>query len=566
MSTSNEEKKTVTEALELITTCRRSVGERIDKYKTINKLYETGSVKTDHSLINRMYGHIDRLAGHIFCPEHIRFAVDFEHFYPKVVLDRANVAARILSKKWQYHNIDVKFGLCVAEALKYGCCFLKQYYIPGQEGKGRFRCRIVEPWAIGVYKEDETSLQDQPAFCESVYLSLPQVWQRIAHLPNADLLYRRIKGHMTNVSDDDVTNPITRNLFISSRIDIASQAPNNIPGGIINLGPYEDMPYLTSTAPIPMVLFHELWQWGGSDWITTQIIEPDILITRYKKGNILVPGDNATGLHPYTLVQPEETVGNIWGRSALIDIINPQMMLTSFANDIMKMLQLQIDKVVALIGIEGDPQEIMSQMKMSGFVNLGPGGDIKDLTPLPADALPILKYLNELIDSLGGFTPVLGGQGESGVRAGSHAEVLLKTASPRIRDMSLKTERQCAKAAELCLDLMRIKDDNYYWIDGEHYEETKFKLIDIPDDFSVSVDSHSSSAIFADDHQQLVAFGIKTGMIDPISAVELLPYPNKDLIIERLKEHQKQQQIQAEMLRRQDPEQWAKMMSHSGKK
>ena len=79
------------------------------------------------------------------------------------------------------------------------------------------------------------------------------------------------------------------------------------------------------------------------------------------------------------------------------------------------------------------------------------------------------------------------------------------------------------------------------------------------------MDSHSSSPIYQDDHVQLVAWGVKAGILDPISAIEMLPFQNKDLLIERVREMQRQKQQQVEELKQSlPPEDFAKVVSGGG--
>jgi hypothetical protein len=140
---------------------------------------------------------------------------------------------------------------------------------------------------------------------------------------------------------------------------------------------------------------------------------------------------------------------------------------------------------------------------------------------------------------------------------------LMKTASPGLRDRSLLVERQCAEAADLWLSVMEAKDPARYWSDGrtaESRENTAFFLSELPEDRFVSVDSHSSSPIFADDHQQLVAFGIKAGILGPEDALEMLPFPNKDLALTRLKQREEAKQKMLAELMKKDPEALEKIM------
>jgi hypothetical protein len=95
----------------------------------------------------------------------------------------------------------------------------------------------------------------------------------------------------------------------------------------------------------------------------------------------------------------------------------------------------------------------------------------------------------------------------------------------------LLVERQVATAADKTLSLKEAKDGSNYWVTGdsvETMEDTGFKLTDLPDDWRVSVDSHSSSPIFSDENTQLIMAGRKLGIVTDEYVIDNLPFPNKE--------------------------------------
>src|SRR5262249_21358224 len=162
---------------------------------------------------------------------------------------------------------------------------------------------------------------------------------------------------------------------------------------------------------------------------------------------------------------------------------------------------LQVDKLLAFIGEGGITDEIYGQFRQSGYINMNQGGSVNDLTPkFPAELLPMIKFVIDAINTLSGFPEIIQGRGEPGVRAGVHADTLLKTASPTLRDRSLLVERQCADAAQLTLDIKEAKNDQTYWTKGDtldQIKETSFLIGNLHKDRRIEVDSHSSSPIFS---------------------------------------------------------------------
>jgi hypothetical protein len=203
---------------------------------------------------------------------------------------------------------------------------------------------------------------------------------------------------------------------------------------------------------------------------------------------------------------------------------------------------LQYDKILAFSGGESITDEMYDNFRSAGYTNMGPGGQVTDLTPkLPEAAFIALEYLGKEMDEISGFGPIMNGQGAPGVRAGNQADSMIKMASPRLRDRSLLIERQCAAAADKTLDLLQAKDSQAYTTDPTSGAISEFLLADLPEDRRVTVDSHSSSPIFADDHLALIQMGLHGGFIDGMSAIEMLPLPNRDLLKSRLKTKQAQQ-------------------------
>jgi len=120
------------------------------------------------------------------------------------------------------------------------------------------------------------------------------------------------------------------------------------------------------------------------------------------------------------------------------------------------------------------------------------------------------------------------GQGEPGVRAGSHAQTLLRTGSPRIRDRALLVERQCAAHADFCFKLLQAKDAGVY----RSKAKEEFMLSQMLDDYRVTVDSHSGSPVFSEDMERKAFMLAKAGAIGPAELIMLTRPPQQDILIE----------------------------------
>lgn len=557
----------VRQAMNVIDICRYDQGNRRNYYQTLNMIVETGKRDGTKSLINMLYSTLDRLSSHLCSPAELRFSMEFDGDYGDEVLQRGRIAATQIKNQWERRSTDVRFAQGVFEALKYGACFLKQW--PSATGEDRlpvYNSALVMPWQFGVYRPDLDNLDGQPAMVETVPMTLPEVWRRIYHLPDAEKLFERIKGHAfpgaSNSNSSSSMHPVLSASTLQTGVNGGGQS---LSGGLVQIGT-QDCPRPTGDGNAPTVNMHELWMWNGYDYATIQIIEPDVLLTRFKRSNLLISGENVSGLHPYTLIQPNQVAGNIWGRSELEDLLEPQDFLSSTAADIRRLFGVQVDKFLGISG-EGLTDEIYDQARLAGYVNLGPGGSVNDLTPqFPQAALPLLEKLIQIIEMLSGFDNLLSGKGEPGVRSGVQSNPLMKAAGARLRDRSLIVERQLAGAADLLLSIMEAKDGRNYWTDPRNPEATSFLLSNLPDDRRVVVDGHTASPIFADDHMNLIMNGLRLDLVDKVSAIEQLPFQNRDIILTRHRAVEEQRAAMMKQLQQTNPEAFYKILEHSGKK
>lgn len=545
--------------LDLIEKCRVSSGQRAAYYKLLNSISETGRYDGIKSLINLLHKHLERTAAHLFSPVELKFQVDYDRIYPKVILDKAGVVGKQLTRDWQRNGTDTLFGTGTFEALKYGATILKQIpQVKTVNNKERvsIETRLVLPWQFGVYNEAETDLDKQTAMTETNMLTLPQIWRRIWHLPEAEKLYRRIETHAQTNSSVSEPQSFFHQLLSTSQIQTGvNGGGSTLPGGIVQLSSDPNYAIMGPQVSAPLVQVHEVWVQDIADYTTILLIEPDIIIAPlYKKANLL----GVTEEHPYSLIQPNQYTNWIWGRSELVDIIEPQELLSIWADDIKRLFGLQIDKIMAFSGNNGLTDEKYGQFRQAGYINLEQGSQVTDLTPkMPPESMEMLKFVIDIINNLAGFPNIMQGQGDAGVRAGVHASTLLKTASPTLRDRALLVERQCARAATKHLRIKQAKDPDRYWTNGDTLqaiEESSFLLTDIPEDWRVTVDSHSSSPIFSDENAQLVMVSHQRGIVTADYVLDTLPFPNKETAKAQLKEAQEQKSAMMQQLAQANPE------------
>jgi hypothetical protein len=544
-------------ANELIDQCNISVAMRSSYYRQLNMIAETGRYDGTKALINMLNNQITFISDYLFSPVELMFSIDFGRPRPKIDYERAKAAAKELTRTWDRNNTDMTFGRGVKEAVKYGACILKQWaQVEGPNEDPVYYDKLVMPWQFGVFREDENRLERQEAMCETVTLTMPEVWRRICHLPEAKKLYEQIKSNAQTGTAAPGVDSNEHWVLSANPLNTSGVEGTTVPGGIVNVTSNANFGSMGPVIAPAVVVMHELWVKDDTDYVTIQVIEPDILLSPlHKKSNLL----GLEGVNPYRLIQPNEVTNWFWGRSELVDLIEPQQLLATWCDDTKRLMGLQIDKILGISGDAGITDEIYAQMRVSGYMNLPQGADIKDITPkLPAELIPMLKFCIEMINTLGGRPEILQGKGEPGVRAGSHADTLMKTASPSLRDRSLLVERQCATCGDLTLQMMEAKDPERYWLKADKpiddVDNSSFLLAELPDDWRVVIDSHSSSPIFADENAQLIFQGLKAGIVQPEYVLDNMPFPNKEIAKIQLREKQEHDAGQLKELLQSNPD------------
>ena len=517
-----------------IEVCGVSIGNRAADYKNKSQYLETGRSSGGESLANVLYAHNDRLSSFLFCPTDVRFQVGFEHTHKDNILKQAEMTARILTRAFERKNFDLTFAEGVKQGLDYGASILKitgkaqELEIDGKKIRTikEAHARLVPPWLFGVENEGRNGLTEQESMVETVYLNKHEVWRRIWRMDNAVELYKRILSHSSKGGGVSLPSSFVQ-VLSTSALNISPQGSNPpSPGGIVQMT--GDPLYATNGPQVISEQFqmYEIWIKDDviGDWTMVQLIAPDIIIPMFKRENPF-----CEDTLPYILIQPNVIPGYFWGRSELNDLISLQAALSETMDDVKRLIGLQYDGRYSFQGFDGDVQELFEDFRGSGWIGGRQGAEVKDVTPkVPTEAIGYIKLLRETMEDVGGFGNILSGQGESGVRAGNHADTLVKTASPRLRDRSLIIERQYAAFGDTYLSYMEAKDGNEYYTDPDNVSETGFYLDQLPDDRHVMVDSHSSSPIYENDHSNLTAFGLKAGLIDGEDAIENLNFQNKD--------------------------------------
>ena len=183
----------------------------------------------------------------------------------------------------------------------------------------------------------------------------------------------------------------------------------------------------------PTVRLCELWIRDAKrdgDYTVMQLIYPDILI---EGGNTRRNISGIPGHHPYVKIQADPTPGYFWGRSIIASVQMLQDMVNKRLRDIKIMWDRNAAAPMAFSGFSSITEEQYYKLiSEGGMVNDPiPNAKANKLTePPPPGYLEELEFIWKCYYEAGGFTPIMTGQGEPSVRAGVHAQTLVRTSSP----------------------------------------------------------------------------------------------------------------------------------------
>ena len=533
-------------AMRVIGDCRSSQDARAAVCRQLRQWIMTGSNDGQYAIYNKLIQHINRKSSYLYSAAELRFRIDFESLYAAPVLAQGSQAARVLTREWERKKLHLEYGVGVTNALSYGSTIAKSLFV--SQG---LALNLVMPWSFGVYNESVNGLGRQEAMCESTKITSEELWRRISHLPDAKDLYKRAVAYAKSNTQGDFNDASTANiLFTGSAPGVQTMGPYTTqPGGFVDIGADYSGAYMSPTVSASLIDFHELWVWDDArnDYTTVQMCEPDVLISpRFKRTNLFSEGSQC---HPYSLIQPNPQHGFFWGRSEISNLLKLQAFLRDRLIDIKKLSSVQFDRILAFSGFGMNDERYDSLRRQGWIANEDGQAKVEDLTPeMPQNVFREVDDILRFFDESSGFQPILTGQGEQGVRSGNQAQQLVRTASPHLREGALLVECQLADCADTSFQLLQSKDDRVYWSEapedgkGEVSEASEFYLHQLPGDYRISVDSHSSSPIYQTDNFNAAVLLAKAGAVDGEALIESSPLSQKDIHIQRYKDRQKKMQ------------------------
>lgn len=526
-------------AKELIDACSVSRQSRMIQARQMRQLYYMGTLSGGPSKYNRCFSHVDKLSSFIFSPADVRFTLEYSGSDRPSEAEKAKAAGRYVSRKFRRAKCGQGFSATNEISLVEGAGIIKATWGPG----GRVVPIPIRPTFFGVLREDREELSEQEAFCHTFYITKDGFRRMVANHRDRAELMRQVQTAATPQNTSDVLGDSYFHEIVAggmAPISYTGAAGSSGPqfGAVAVVAPM--VPMLSPEVANDLIRVDDLWVWNDEqeDWTTIRYVDPGLMVEgKYQLRNL---GDCGKGKHPYTKVCTNRTPGNFWGRSELAVLYEPQMQLNKLTDNIAMIFNLRARPPRAFSGFQSITDEKAKALLSPGgtITEAAIGAKVDDLAPeMPPEALAYLGELKEIFNEVAGFTNLLSGEGEPGVRAGVHAGVLLRTSTPRLRDRALLAETQCSDFGNVVLSMLRQKDPTPVF-PGEGDE---FTLKQLPEDCEVTVDSHTSSPAFVEDNRQMAYSLAKAEAIDGETLIEMLHPPREELLISRLRARQRAQ-------------------------
>lgn len=544
--------ETATEwAKEIVDECCATQEERSHVYEKATLYYYNGNADTRAAIHNKVKTFIDRVAGYYYQPQGVRFNVLWDSNEPVDVLERGRAVSQMLTADYRSTDADLRFSDAVTWALINGNHFLK--HLPDGHG---FKAVPVHPVNMGVLSETVNHLEDQEAIVHVSYPTITRLRSMLVQSgnPRAEAIIDKVLETRSSDRNDEEPS-FFHSMVVGGMNPLGEVNGQPSAAGIVQVFPIPT-PWRPQRRVSPTVRFCELWVRDldrGGDYTTIQMIygtDPIILEGIDTPRNL----SGIPGHQPFVKVEANLTPGYFWSRSMIADVQMLQDVLNKRLRDLKVMWDRNAAAPYSFSGFQSITEEQYYKLiSEGGFISdPNPNAKASKLTePPPGGYLEELEFLFKMFDEAGGFSPIMTGQGEPSVRAGVHAQTLVRTSSPGLIDPATRIERQLADSGYLALRIMANNDPRIYSTENG-LEFLLAAFLDSHETFQVEVDSHSASPAFAEDSRQTAIALARAQAIGGEDLIEMLNPPNAQLLLAHLKERkaamakaQQQQEAQA---------------------
>ena len=548
----------------VLDTCLASMHERKNMYDRRRQYFLYGTGSDQDIIYNRLESHLDLVSSFLYSPDHAEFALSAPGNAKDDEVKQFMAAQDAFNNDFRDAGLFDYFGDALNWSLVFDSMMLKMGW---SDVRDEETCTIIEPWKFGVFAEEITDLDAQPAFVHTYHIDYDNACQRLIRA-----------GMGSKVDKLAVVNTPFQSPFpeLITRMIISSTSGENLGGNVTgSVNPsYVQRPNYHAKVDRPLVAFHELTIWDDEceDYRVFFAVDPGIFISDSKKTidvlkkaksfkaqrnqqeqfyntqcNPFFPKD-----HPFVQVRPYHIYEYYWGKAHIESLIPLQEWSNERLDQIHDILDKQANPAKVLSGFLG-----LTDEKAEAFggadtwvMDQLPQAQVKELYPeMPPDIFADYESIHALMIEASGLTETVMGKGEAGVRSQSHAKQLTVTGSGRIKKTATRLEAPLVRMGDLALRLnMRNNEDP---ITPDPKEDGKqgdaFYYHNLVGDYSLRIAGHSHSPLFADDSKDLAAALYKAQAIDQEWLIRMLSPPNRDNLIHALRARQKKAAAAAAM-------------------
>jgi hypothetical protein len=505
---------------------------RVAMYDILKNYFFWGcSQETQPVEYNKLAAHLDLLASFLFSGETTTFVVEDDEDAdgePDFELQKCMKITPKINRYWNNSNIDIVFDQALIWALVYQCMFIK--LVP-RKGTALFDAYAVEPHAIGVLLEHEPMLDKQPCIVHEHFITKSDLEILIKHLPEPD---RKMILSLCGPVRPPAAGSATVASTGTDRLILAAQTPDgaqagSVSGNVINpiAVQYDFSPQINED----VVLAQEVWVWDDdkADYRCAKMLDGEYLL--FDDGNNpFVPKEQ-----PLIKICPNSVYNYFWGITELLRLIPIQEWVNERIPEIKQHLKKQTDPPKSASGMGAYSDEKASALSIPGGMlfeeQQGLSGKVDQHLPAPINVFEILDRAEMMFAEVSGIRELMQGKGESGVRAMSHANLLVRVGSSRVKKKASILEDAVEKVGHLILCLMKKYDATQYKTDSG----TSFVAAHVSEKASVKVDSHSSSPIFVEQQSEKAQVLFKAQAIDREDLIDAMKPQNQGYLKRKLR-------------------------------
>jgi hypothetical protein len=541
----------------ILDTCLASKEERKALYDRRRQFFLYGTSGDTDIIYNRIESHLDLVGSFLYSPDHAEFSLSAPANASDAEVKQFMAAQDAFNNDFRDAGLFDFFGNALGWSLVMDTIIGKMGWSDVKEEE---TFSMVMPWQFGVFAEEITDLESQPAFVHTYYIDYDNACQRLIRAGLAN------KIDQLNVVNTPFESPFPE---MVTRMIIASTSGENLSGNVTgSVNPsYVARPSYVAKINRPLVAFHELTVWDdeSEDYRVFFAVDPGIILSDSKKTievlkksgsfkaarkdqeqfynttcNPFFPKD-----HPYVQITPYSIYEYFWGKAHIESLIPLQQWSNERLDQIHDILEKQAYPPRVGSGFLG-----MTEEKMDAFggadtwvMDQLPQASIKELAPqMPPDIFADYNSIGALFIEASGLTETLQGKGTKDVRSTGHAKQMLTTGSGRVKKTATKLEGPLVRMGDLALKLnMRNNDEA---IKPDPKEDGKlgdpFYYHNLSPDYSLSVAGHSHSPLFSDDSREMAMLLKKANAIDEEAFLRLMNPPNKNNLIHSLRARKKQ--------------------------